>query len=59
MVLLRKKDLFHALNEDPTESESTTVAAVNKFCRADEKACPHIVLNLGEEQASLITSLLL
>lgn len=51
--------VLHALTDDPPDPDTATTAAVNKFQKDDAKARPHIVLNLGEEPATILTSLLL
>ena len=59
MELMRKDGVLYVLTQDPPEQETSTQAAVSRFRKDDEKARPHIVLNIGEEPATIITSLLL
>ena len=54
-----KDGLIHTLSDDPPNEELSTTAAVNKFRKEDEKARPHIVLNLREEPETLVTYLLM
>lgn len=57
MEMMRNDGVLGALTEDlPTEGSTSEV--VNRFKRMDEKARDQIVLNLGEEQATIITSVL-
>lgn len=56
---MRKVGVLHALIEDPPNPDTSTVASVNKFKKDDEKAITHIVLNLREETATLLTTLLI
>lgn len=57
--LLRKDNVLHVLTETPPNPETSNVRAVEAWKKSDLKARPHLVLNLGEEPATLVTSLLL
>lgn len=59
MELMRKDGVLHVLTEDPPSAETNSQAVINRWKKQDEKARPHIVLNLGEEPAILVTSILL
>lgn len=59
MELLRKDDLFPVFNEEPLVLQSVTIDALKKVHREDQKDRPNIVLILGEENATLMTLLLL
>ena len=57
MEILRKDNVLHVLTEEISEDASQ--AQRNRFAQDDRKARAHVVLNLGEEPATLITALLL
>ena len=59
MELMRKDGVLHVLTQEPPDADNATQAQINRFQRDDQKARPHIVLNLAEEPATLITSLLM
>lgn len=59
MELMRKDGVLHVLSEDPPNPETSTNTVVSRWKRDDERARPHIVLNLGEEPATLVTSLVI
>ena len=54
---MRKDNVLHVLTEDLPENASQS--ATTRFMADDRKARAHVVLNLGEEPATLITSLLM
>ena len=56
MELMRKDGVLHVLTEDPPTGPPNMVS---KFQKDDQKARTHIVLNIGDEPATLITSILL
>lgn len=58
MEFVKKNGVLSALTKAAPRDTATT-AAVNSFNKTDEKARAHIVLNLGEEPATLVTSLLM
>lgn len=58
MELMRKDVVLGALNEDAQEDTATAII-INRFKKADEKARAHILLNPGEQKATLVTSLLM
>lgn len=55
---MRKDGVLSALTDDAPR-DTAIVAAVNRFNKTGEKARAQIVLNLGEEPATLVTSLLM
>lgn len=59
MELLRKKGVLPSLKEDPPDLEKSSPEAVSRLERDDERDLPQIVVNVGEEPKTLITSLLL
>ena len=59
MELMRKDGVLNLLREDPPDPNTASNGALARFQKEDQKARPHIVLNLGEEPATMITSLLL
>ena len=58
MELMRKNGVLHVLRDD-SPNEDASEAIQNRFKRAEEKARAHIVLNLGDEPATLFTSSLM
>lgn len=58
MEIIRKDGVLGALTEDSMDHIATT-AATKRFKKMDEKAQVHIALNLVEEPATLVTSLLM
>lgn len=58
MELMTKDGALGALTEDAPEDTATTTAK-NRFKKIDEKDRANIALNLGEEPATLVTSLLM
>ena len=59
MEWMRKDGILHILTEDAPDPNDSTSAVLEKYKREDQKDRPHIVLNIWEEPATLITSLLL
>ena len=53
---MRKDGVLHVLTDDPPSGPPN---AISKSQKEDQKARPHIFLNIGEEPATLITSILL
>lgn len=57
--LMRRDGVLHVLTESPPDPNSSTAEARAQWLKDDQKARPHIVLNLAEEPATLVTSLLI
>lgn len=58
MEIMRKDGVLAAITEErPLDTTSTSI--INRFNEIDEKARERIVLNLGEELATFVTSLLM
>lgn len=55
---MRKDGVLNALAKDAPE-EGATSNVINRINKMDEKAWAHIVFKLGEEPATLVTSLLM
>lgn len=57
--LMRRDGVLHVLNERPPNPAMVSCEELKKWREADRKGRPHIVLNLAEEPATLITLLLI
>lgn len=51
--------LLHILTEKSPDLNTSSTAAVNKFRRENQRARPQIGINIGEELATVIISILL
>lgn len=58
MEMMRKDGDMNALTNDAPGGDAST-AVINCFNKTEENAEAHIALNLGEEPATLVTSLLI
>lgn len=51
--------VVYVLNQDARNPENFTSSVVNRVKNDDKKASPYIVLNVGEEPATLMRALIL
>lgn len=58
MELMRKEGVLGTLVEDAPEHKETKTV-INRFKKNDEKARAHIVLNLAQQPATFLTSLIM
>lgn len=57
--LMRRVGVLCVVSHDLPDAEVSTMAVKNKFRKNNEKARPHIALNVRVEPATLIASLVL